>query len=218
VTNVGGYTIHTFTSVGTTSFLPGGALPDLSGSVLAGTLTNGPVYSSANGGTIVFDGSNDFIVTPSITLNLSAGVSMEMVFRSTDIQSRAQGYMSFSPAPQYVNFYSAGTGALRWETWINAGSVGGAFFSPATLTNNTWYHAIGTYSNTGAAILYINGVQVASAAYAAVGYGSLTSTIRIGEYAGYISGSIPIAKIYNRPLSADEVARNFQAQRGRFGI
>jgi hypothetical protein len=32
---------------------------DLSGNGYNGTLTNGPTYSSSNGGTIVFDGTND---------------------------------------------------------------------------------------------------------------------------------------------------------------
>jgi hypothetical protein len=35
---------------------------DLSGNGYDGTLTNGPTFSSANGGSIVFDGTNDFIV------------------------------------------------------------------------------------------------------------------------------------------------------------
>ena len=42
---------------------------DLSGRGNTGTLTNGPTYSSANGGSIVFDGSNDFVqCTGSLTL------------------------------------------------------------------------------------------------------------------------------------------------------
>ena len=126
--------------------------------------------------------------------------------------------MSFSPGPQYINFYSAGTGALRWETWLTAGSVGGAFFSPTTLTNNTWYHAVGTYASDGTAKLYINGVLVNSAAYAATSYGLLTSTIRIGEYAGYFSGTMPVSKIYTRALSASEVSQNFNATRARYGL
>ena len=35
---------------------------DLSGRGNTGTLTNGPTYSSANGGSIVFDGTNDYVV------------------------------------------------------------------------------------------------------------------------------------------------------------
>ena len=38
----------------------GTAWTDLSGSGNNGTLVNGPVYSSANGGSIDFDGSNDY--------------------------------------------------------------------------------------------------------------------------------------------------------------
>ena len=190
------------------------AVLDLTGNntITANSLT----YNSD--GSFGFNGTNSVVTSPSITLNLNAGVSMEMIFRSTDIQSRSQGYMSFSPGPQYVNFYSAGTGALRWETWQNAGSVGGAFYGPTNLVNNTWYHAVGTYSSDGASRLYINGIQVGSATYAATSYGSLTSTIRIGEYAGHLSGSISTSKIYNRALSAAEVQQNFNALRGRYGI
>lgn len=173
-------------------------------------------YAADN--TFSFNGSSSVATSPTITLNLTAGVSMEMVFKSTDIQSRTQGYMSFSPGPKYINFYSAGTGALRWETWLTAGSVGGAFYGPTNLTNNTWYHAVGTYASDGTAKLYINGVLVNSAAYAATSYGSLTSTIRIGEYAGYFSGTMPVSKIYTRALSASEVSQNFNATRARYGL
>jgi hypothetical protein len=190
------------------------AIVDLTGTNTV-TATN-IAYNSS--GTFSFNGGSSIITSPSTTLNLSSGVSMEMIFQSTDIQSRAQGYMSFSPAPQYINFYSPGNSTLRWETWQNAGSVGGAFFSPANLTNNTWYHAVGTYSSTGVAVLYINGVQVNAATYSSFSYGSLTSTIRIGEYAGYLSGIIPISKMYNRALTATEVQQNFNAHRGRYGL
>ena len=39
----------------------GTAWTDLSGNGNNGTLTNGPTYNSANGGSIVFDGSNDYV-------------------------------------------------------------------------------------------------------------------------------------------------------------
>lgn len=192
---------------------------DLSGNGYNGTLSGSARLPVLNGPSFQFDYTlGNLFATPNQTLNLGSGVSMEMFFKSSDIQSRAQGFMSFSPSPQYINFYAPGNGSLRWETWQNAGSLGGAFTSPTNLVNNTWYHAVGTYSSSGSAILYINGVSVNSAAYAATSYGSLTSTIRIGEYAGYLSGSISSAKIYNRALSAAEVMQNFNAQRGRFEI
>jgi len=193
------------------------ALLDLTGK---NTFTvNSLTYSNDNNNSFSFNGSSSVVTSPTITLDLTAGVSMEMIFKSTDIQSRAQGYMSFSPGPAYINFYSPGNSTLRWETWQNNGSsLGGAFFSPANLTNNTWYHAVGTYSSTGTSRLYINGSLVNSASYAPTTYGSVTTVLYIGQYAGFISGSIPVAKMYSRALSANEVTQNFNALRSRYGI
>ena len=39
---------------------------DLSGNNNTGTLVNGPTFSSANGGTFILDGSNDYINAGSI--------------------------------------------------------------------------------------------------------------------------------------------------------
>jgi hypothetical protein len=191
---------------------------DLTGNVNNGTLTNGPTYSSANGGSIVFDGTNDNVNKSSATINLSAGVTMEMIFKSTDMNSRAQGFMQFNTGSNYINFYAPGNGRLRWETWVPVGVAGGAYTTPTALSNNTWYHAVGTYSN-GSSVLYINGVSVASASQTSGTYSSsYTGTIVIGEYAGYMSGNIAKASIYNRALTAQEVQQNFNANRGRFGI
>ena len=44
----------------------GTAWTDISGRGNTGTLTNGPTYSSANGGSIVFDGTNDYVDCGSI--------------------------------------------------------------------------------------------------------------------------------------------------------
>jgi hypothetical protein len=197
----------------------GSTIIDLSNNSNAGTLTNGPTYSSANGGSIVFDGTNDYVQKSSATINLSAGVTMEMIFKSTDMNSRAQGFMQFNSAGNnYINFYTPGNGFLRWETWVPAPTAGGAYTTPTTLSNNTWYHAVGTYTN-GSSVLYINGVSVASASLTPGTYSSsYTGNIVIGQYAGYMSGNIAKASIYNRALSAAEIQQNFNALRGRFGI
>jgi hypothetical protein len=34
----------------------------------------------------------------------------------------------------------------------------------------------------------------------------------------YFSGEIPLAKVYNRILTASEILQNFNAVRGRYGI
>ena len=196
----------------------GTAWTDLSGNKNNGTLTNGPTYNSSNGGSIVFDGTNDYVTRPSATSNLSAGVSMELVFRSTDLNSRAQGLMQYITHPYYIDFYCGGNGSLRWETWVPVPTAGGAIYSPSILSNNTWYHAVGTFIN-GSSILYINGANVASASQTPGTYSSsYTADIIIGDYYGYMSGSVGIVRIYNRALTAAEVAQNFNALKARFGL
>jgi len=196
----------------------GTAWKDLSGNGNNGTLTNGPTYNNSNGGSIVFDGTNDYVTRPSATLNLSAGVSMELVFRSTDLNSRAQGCMQFNTGLEYIDFYCGESGNLRWETWVPVRTAGGAIYSPSILSNNTWYHAVGTFVN-GSSILYINGANVASASQTpGTLSSSYTADIIIGQYAGYMSGSVGIARIYNRALTAAEVAQNFNALKSRFGL
>ena len=205
---------------GNTNSYPGSGTTwtDLSGEGNTGTLTNGPTFSSANSGSIVFDGANDYVQKSSATINLSAGVTMEMIFKSTDMNSRAQGFMQFNTGGNYINFYTSGNGRLRWETWVPVGVAGGAYTTPTALSNNTWYHAVGTYTN-GSSVLYINGVSVASASQTPGTYSSsYTANIVIGEYAGYMSGNVAIARIYNRALTAAEIRQNFNALRGRFGI
>jgi hypothetical protein len=67
ITSNNGYTIHTFTTSST--FTPLVAtnnsailgLSDFSGGGNFATSVNGPTYSSANGGSLVFDGTNDYV-------------------------------------------------------------------------------------------------------------------------------------------------------------
>jgi hypothetical protein len=194
----------------------GSVWTDLTGSGVVGTLTGGISYNATNGGSMSLNGTSGYVVTPTVTLNLSGGVSMEMIFNSNDIQSRAQGFMSFSTPPTYINFYSAGNGTLRWENIISG--TGGDLTSPSGLTNFTWYHAIGTFYN-GVSVLYINGAQVATSTYTLVNYSSsFSSVLNVGVYSGYMAGLMPVAKMYNRALSATEAYQNYYALRGRYGI
>lgn len=191
---------------------------DLSGQGNNGTMINGVGYNSGNLGSLSFDGVNDYVQRSSATINMSAGVTMEMMFKSTDMNSRAQGFMSFIVSPYYIDFYCPGNGKLRWETWSPIPTSGGSYYTPTALSDNTWYHAVGTYTN-GSSVLYINGVSVASASQTPGTYSSsYTANIIIGKYAGNMSGNIAIAKLYNKALTASEIQQNFNTLRGRFGL
>ena len=50
-------------------------------------------------------------------------------------------------------------------------------------------------------------------------YGGTTSPYQIvGLGSSWLNGSIPLVRLYNRALTAQEVLQNFNALRGRYGI
>ena len=83
------------------------------------------------------------------------------------------------------------------------------------LVEGTWYHYVGVYD--GATVsAYLNGVQVATAAFAggaiAAGTGPDINIARNPTYAGdYFIGAISDVRIYKRALSAAEILALYQA-------
>jgi hypothetical protein len=179
---------------------------------------NSLVYSSD--GTFSFNGSTSQIYsTSAFATNFANGGTLEMVFQSTDINSRAQGFMQYNTGSGYLNFYSSGSGKMRWEVIGSTGTTyQGGFNNNTTLANNTWYHVVGTFNSSGLCSIYINGLLDGTQQQTNYPNGAWSATITIGQYAGYASGKIPVARVYNTCLTAGQVRANFQAIRGRYGI
>ena len=81
---------------------------DLSGNGRNGTLTNGPTYNSANGGSIVFDGSNDYIsfnnvTTSSLGLTSSSGATLSCWLKIT-LKNVWTGVFTFWSTSNLVDF------------------------------------------------------------------------------------------------------------------
>ena len=107
--------------------------------------------------------------------------------------------------------------------WIrsNAGSTA----ADITVTTNTWCHIVGTWNGTNTIAVYLNGVIGSSQSHTATGspdvgnyaIGGMNSTLS-GAPGNHMKGRIASAKMYNKELSAQEVERNFRANRSRFGL
>jgi hypothetical protein len=188
---------------------------DLSGRGNTGTLTNGPTYSSANSGSIVFDGTNDAIALSNITPTSGASFSAWIYINGSNSNFGAI----------FANWSDVGGGTPYWfGTSAGASSTIQIYFSGTNIYNitslslNTWMLLTITH-NGSTSIGYINGIQRASAA-------SSLSTSTNNTSIGYditrtnypFKGNIAQASIYNRALSAAEVSQNFNALRGRFGV
>ena len=195
---------------------------DLSGNGNNGTLTNGPTFDSSNGGSIVFDGSNDYVGTnytasfqdftlcAFVKANNPGAKTWEDIIDSYDIDSSDWCRITLSN----------GNPSLE----IDANSTRSSVTSSQSALPNKWYHIVGVRNGT-TGYLYINGVldkqnsvtgNVISAdtdSQFVVGNLSRPSNLTEGW-----NGNIAQVSIYNRALTASEVQQNFNALRGRYGI
>jgi len=187
---------------------------DLSGRGNIGTLTNGPTYSSTNGGSIVFDGTNDYVdCGNSSSVQITVG-TIAAWFNATNGNSGFNGIIAKQWA--WALFVSDNVLiAYDWGTGLNR-STG------ITVGNSTWNYAAMTFTETvgspsNNAIVYLNGSAVLTTTVKHVNH---NVSVQIGEAnaSQYFTGNIAQVSVYNRVLSEAEIDQNFNALRGRFGI
>ena len=99
---------------GNTKSYPGSGTTwtDLSGRGNTGTLTNGPTYSSANGGSIVFDGTNDHVT---MSGNNISGLSAETTDFSICIWVKYNSTASYGAFFAKQNSISSNPGTVRLD-------------------------------------------------------------------------------------------------------
>jgi hypothetical protein len=210
---------------GNTKSYPGSGTTwtDLSGNGNTGTLTNGPTYSSANGGSIVFDGVDDFVINSSTT-NIPVGSSSRTIqcwiYPKTDTTFFCQlGTGGGGNQVYIVEFYNFSGTRYLFTDGINV-SNNVSISGPQLPTLNAWNHI--TFGNSGQNwFYYLNGVLQTSGTFN-VTLNTIGQKYIIGKRDDVVvnttDGNIAQVSVYNRALSATEIQQNFNALRGRFGI
>jgi hypothetical protein len=198
VLNLDAGNIYSYAGAGTVWY-------DVSGNSNNGTLTNSPTYSSDVGGTIVFDGVNDYVTTS---------------FATTSGQSVTYcGWLySTESTSTYKNFVdSLSTSPMIW--WNNSGQIefDASRYTTTTVYRNQWvYVSLSKPSGSSSASYYVNGVLVGTGtAYTTP---ALIPTLFNRSAAQTWKGNGAVVQIYNRALSASEVLQNYNATKGRFGL
>ena len=190
---------------------------DLSGNNNTGTLTNGPTFSGANMGSIVFDGTND-CVTLAINSLFNFGTGDFSIFcwiKSSKVSDFSTIFALDDGAlgTGIILYITVTTGVFR--TW-----VANVFQNTAaSIANGTWNY-VGITRSSGTVYQYINGIQVGS--FASAGSVRTNQIPRFGNYDSSNSymyqGNIAVSQIYNRALTATEVLQNYNATKGRYGL
>lgn len=180
-----------------------------------GTLTNGPTYSSANGGSIVFDGTNDVVTIGSMSTFAPTAVTFETWFKHT----YSSGYKGLiDKGRDSYGGYSLNIDETFKKTRfkVRVGSNSKNVLSSTEYVNDVWNHVVGTYDGTDLKI-YLNG-SLDGTTNAPGTMGTNTIDVRIGSTNDGLvyDGNIAISRIYNKALTAAEVEQNYNALKGRY--
>ena len=191
---------------------------DMSGNSLNGTLVNSPTYSESNGGTLIFNGTNQWGNFGNVLASLT-DLTIELFVKLGTQSSSYNGIVSktLDNTDGYeirTTTYTSTTTGVQFR--YKGDTVG---LPVVTLTNGSWYHLVATGTN-GSQIFYVNNIVSATATNATTPT-SNSNSLSIGKlaYAGlYANMTIGTVRIYNRVLTLPEIQQNFSVMRGRYGI
>ena len=193
---------------------------DLAGSN-NGALTNSPTFSSENGGSIVFDGSDDYGY---IEANSAA-----FTFGTSTFSIEVWAYLSDENASYFKTILSIGTyedGILfRHQPANDAFYIAGTawFWNCATvMPQNVWKHLVITKQGSSVKI-YANGTSVLSETNAPLDVTPITPNSHIAasshNTAEVWPGNISTYRVYNgKALTPTEILQNYNATKGRYGL
>jgi hypothetical protein len=197
---------------------------DIGGRGNTGILTNGPTYDSDNGGSIAFDGTNDYIAGSIQATTFSGAHTISCWFYRrvatswTGVFSNSVGVGSGSMLTFTANSNVIGTFQLNVNGYLLAASI-----DLGEDHVNQWIYVTIVYAGaaSGSAVTmyaYKNGALLTSCGSL---YWSLatTSSYWIGRIDATnlpFNGYIPHVAVYSRALTAAEVDQNYNALKGRY--
>jgi uncharacterized repeat protein (TIGR02543 family) len=199
----------------------GSTWTDLSGNSRNATLFLSPVFSTANGGILDFNGSSHYATAPSVrseVFTVEAWVKFDALnnnYACVVTNQYSSNKINYSicfwgNSTIRAGYHQAGTG------WV--GGTTGAF----TPVVGTWYQLVYRVEKVGVnyiGSLFQNGNLVAGQTTSTIAPGNDQLVDRIGlgwNSAVYIDGSIPVVRIYNRALTTTEITQNYNALLPRF--
>jgi hypothetical protein len=195
---------------------------DLSGNGNNGTLTNGPTFSSANGGSIVFDSTNSQYINLGPILNYTSEnftFSYWVNFNTLTTNSSGQGPIVFFKGDYNINGYYAqinATGGIVFTT--NQSGANQVSYTNNIIATGFWYNI--AYVRNGASVrIYLNGIDRTLTAATHINPTSSEINFTLARYPG-IYGNFKLSNFlnYNRALSSTEVLQNYNGQKARFNL
>jgi hypothetical protein len=177
---------------------------DLSGNGRTGTLENTPTYSSSNGGYIIFDGSNEYVSStlPALTSYTT----------SVWVRLRIPNAGEYQLLQTFNDGFGMSVLTNKFFTYNGGNNFG------QTVANDVWYNWVVTSTNTpsnSTKIIINTIVDGTFSTYGAISSGAIALAGYVGQ-SRYLNADISSFTVYNRVLTATEIAQNYNALKSRY--
>ena len=215
-----------YLDAGNSSSYPGSGTTwtDLSSSGNDASLINGVSYSSASGGHLSFDGSNDYVSeTSSLSDSFFQGNWTFSIWARFDVISTTTNGNSDEILLHHGSSSTRnGLHLVQRNSTIRLGLYADDLDAASTVTTNQWYNFVFTLNNsTYLKQIYINSSFENSNTGGGAYTGTGSNTRIAGQVLGfgtYLSGDIGIVMAYNKVLSSSEISTNFNYFKDRYGL
>lgn len=175
---------------------------------------------------LVFDGTDTFIQTNYLSDLVGeepTGISFELVVNAYDL-STYSGMMGDYVGPSGTGFAIKKASLTDDRFEFRTYAVGAIPRSQSVIVPGLYYHVVCTWDNTGNIQIFINGILETVDPNAGRTWNHGLGLLRIGDcynsmgVPAEFNGEIPVVKIYNKALTAEEVQKNFKVIQKRFNI
>jgi hypothetical protein len=188
---------------------------DVSGNGVKGDLKNGVQQIRSNLGALTFDGTDDYVEFPAITLSGDFTISQVVTLQST-----ANG-----PMPIGGGYYTNGSTYLGYVWFRNnvnivTIAVNGEQAVELSVNSSLWVNKTIIYTVTRQGTLatfYINGTKIASGTISTNNFDIRTIGYSY-SFSYATTGTINNTFLYNTALSSNEVQQNYNQYKSRFNL
>jgi len=201
---------------------------DMSGNENNGTLTSGPTFDPANGGSIDFDGSDDYVSVgnnASLNFGTNQDFSIELWFNTTQRDSSGKEMIQKQDGGVFYQIRGPISGQSdKIRVQIDDDTTQTSLYSETTnLDDGNWHDVVVVrdYGNT--LYMYIDGAEDNTVSDSTGSIDDNDEPLIVGAGGGsdnvidtFFDGRIASVRIYNSALTAAEVRQNYNATKGRF--
>ena len=210
---------------------------DISGNSNNGTLTNGPIFATANDGSIRFDGVNDYSSIP-VDLSTYSQITIEVWYK---VNNNSSGIIFEHSSNWNTNSGALGlavnaSGCVYDATYMHTNHKDGSDARNYLFTSGaSWSCHVNVFSRVAdptGRLAYVNGQLVPFISTNSCGGEWSTSTAtgntnafrndsmflmsRSGQ--SFVNGNIGAIRVYGRKLTANEILQNYNVTKSKFGL